>query len=193
MGLKKELGCLLNSNDSSLNEPHIRLIEVFTGTGKGKTSAALGIVLRAAGQDLCCHVVYFMKGDFPYSEHKVLSVLPKVTFTRFGFQSFCDPNNITEEEKEQARLALDEARRAMLSGDYDLVVLDEVNIACAWKLIPIEDVLKLLDERPDGVELILTGRYADERIIGRADLVTNMQEIKHPFSRGIKSRRGIDF
>ena len=176
-----------------LNEPHLGLVEVFTGDGKGKTSAALGVVLRAAGQGLRSHIVYFMKGDFPYGEQQVLSRLPNVTFARFGFRDFCDPRNVTEEEKEQARLALAEARRAMLSGEYDLVVLDEVNVASAWGLIAVEDVLELLDERPQGVELILTGRYADDRLIQRADLVTEMEEVKHPFHQGLKSRQGIDF
>lgn len=169
------------------------MVEVFTGSGKGKTSAALGVVLRAAGQGLRSHIVYFMKGDFPYGEQQVLSRLPGVTFARFGFQDFCDPHNVTDEEREQACLALNEAHQAMLSGKYDLVVLDEVNIASAWGLIAVDDVLELLDERPQGVELILTGRYADDRLIQRADLVTEFVEIKHPFQRGVRSRRGIDF
>ncbi|HEX77650.1 MAG TPA: cob(I)yrinic acid a,c-diamide adenosyltransferase [Dehalococcoidia bacterium] len=176
-----------------MNKPHTGLVEVFTGNGKGKTSAALGVVLRAAGQGLRSHIVYFMKGDFPYGEQKVLSRLPNVSFARFGFERFCDPDHITEEEREQARLALAEAQRAMLSGHFDLVVLDEVNVASAWGLIPAEEVLKLLDQRPPGVELILTGRYADDRLIQRADLVTEMVEVKHPFRHGIKSRPGIDF
>ena len=176
-----------------MSQTYTGLVEVFTGNGKGKTSAALGVVMRAAGQGLRSHIVYFMKGQFPYGEQQVLSRLPSVTFARFGFETFCDPNQVTEAEREQARLALAEARRAMLSGKYELVVLDEVNVASAWGLVPVEAVLQLLNERPERVELILTGRYADERILERADLVTEMVEAKHPFHEGVLSRKGIDF
>ena len=169
------------------------LVELYTGNGKGKTTAALGVVLRAVGHGLRVHVVYFMKGDTRYGEQEVLSRLPGVSFARFGQPGFVDPSNVKEEEKEEARKALAEARRAMVSGQYDLVVLDEVNVAAAWKLVPIEDVLHLIRDKPERVELIFTGRYAPAELVEAVDLVTEMVQVKHPFQKGIKARQGIDY
>jgi len=100
------------------------LVQVFTGDGKGKTSAALGLALRAAGHGLRVHITFFMKGEFPYGEQKSLALLPKVTVARFGQLEFVDPDNVKPEEKEQARQALDDGRRAVFSGEYDVVILD---------------------------------------------------------------------
>ncbi len=169
------------------------LVEVFTGHGRGKTSAALGLVLRAAGHGLRSHIIFFMKGDYPYGERKSLTYLPNVTFASFGHPHFVDPMNIKEEEREQARRALEEARRAMLSGDYHLVILDEVNVATSFGLLDVGDVVKLIDEKPQNVELILTGRNAHPEIVKMADVVTEMLDIKHPFERGILARKGIDY
>lgn len=169
------------------------LVELFTGNGKGKTSAALGAVLRAAGQGLRVHLIYFMKGDYPYGERKALARLPSVTFESFGHEHFIDPQNVKEEEREQARQALHAGREAVLGGKVDVVVLDEVNLAVAWNLIDVEDLLGLIDEKPANVELILTGRRADGRVIERADLVTEMVEVKHPFRKGIEARRGFEY
>lgn len=169
------------------------LVEVFTGNGRGKTSAALGTVLRALGQGFRVYIAYFMKGDYPYGEQNILAQLPNVTFSRFGFTSFVDRDNIKEEEKAEAGKALLTAREAMLSGDYDMVVLDEVNIAAAWQLITVDQVVDLIREKPGMVELILTGRYADARIIEMADLVTEMVKVKHPYDKGILSRKGIEY
>ncbi len=169
------------------------LVTVFTGNGKGKTSAALGVALRAIGQGLRVNIIYFMKGDYPYGEQKALVRLPNVTFTRYGHLHFVDPKNVKPEEKAEARKALAAAREAMLSGKYDVVILDEVNVAAAWDLVSLADVLQLIDDRPDTVELILTGRLAPPEVIEKADLVTEMKEIKHPYQKGIQSRKGIDF
>jgi cob(I)alamin adenosyltransferase len=169
------------------------LVEIFTGSGKGKTSAALGVVLRAAGQGLRAHIIYFLKGDYPYGERTMFALLPNATFESYGDVEFIDPNKVKDEDREQARQGLEAARRALASGNYDIVVLDEINIAVAWKLIGVEEVLQLIEEKPQNMELILTGRHADQRLIERADLVTDMVEIKHPFHKGIKARRGIDY
>lgn len=145
------------------------------------------------GHDFRVHIVYFMKGDFPYGEQKVLSELSNVTFQRFGFQDFVDPANVKPEEKEEARKALEAARKAMLSQKYDVVVLDEINVAVSWKLVDIDEVIKLVCDKPEKVELILTGRYADLRLVELADLVTDMVKVKHPYDKGILSRKGIDY
>lgn len=168
------------------------LVEVFTGNGKGKTTAALGIVLRAIAHNLKVYIVYFMKGGYPYGEQQVFSKLPNVDFSVFGHQRLADPDNIRPEEIEEARKALDKAREVISSGDYDVVILDEINIAAAWKLIDVGDVLELIKSKPEDLELILTGRYADQSLIEAADLVTEMRKIRHPYDRGIRARKGID-
>ncbi len=169
------------------------LVQVFTGDGKGKTSAALGAVLRALGHGLRAYIVFFMKGDYPYGERNILSKLPNVDMTSFGSREFINPADVKPEEREQARQALAVAREAMLSGNYDLVVLDEVNLAVAWKLVELDEVIKLIGDKPENVELILTGRKADTRLIQLADLVTEMLKIKHPYDEGVKARKGIDY
>ena len=120
------------------------LVQVYTGNGKGKTTAALGTVIRALGYGLNVFIVVFMKGDYPYNEWKFLSNVPNVKIARFGFKTFTDPANIKPEEIEQARKALAVAREAMLSGKYNMVVLDEVNVAVAWKLAELDEVIRLL-------------------------------------------------
>lgn len=170
-----------------------RLVEVFTGSGKGKTSAAMGVVLRALGHDLRVCVIHFMKGEYPYGERKALACLPNVTIKAFGSLSFVDPHKVKDEDKKEARKALEAGREAMLSGDYDLVVLDEINVAAAWKLVDIEEVMGLIKNKPDSVELILTGRYADPRIVKIADLVTEMVAIKHPYDEGVQARAGFEY
>ena len=169
------------------------LVLVFTGDGKGKTTAALGTVLRALGHGMRVYIVFFMKGNHDYGEYRTLSKLPNVSLSSFGFGKLTDPANIRPEEREQAKLALEAARKAVASGRYDLVVLDEVNVALAFNLIDLGDVIKLLKDRPASVELILTGRYAVSQIIDEADLVTEMVKVKHPFDSGVKARKGIEY
>jgi cob(I)alamin adenosyltransferase len=169
------------------------LVQVFTGNGRGKTSAAMGTVLRAAGQGLRVFIVFFMKGNYPSGEQKALSYLPNVTMAMFGSSSFVDPKKVKDEDKEEARKALAAAREAMHSGKYDLVVLDEVNIAAAWGLIGVDEVVELIHDRPEDVELILTGRYADPELVRLADLVTEMLDIKHPYEKGMPTRLGFEY
>ncbi len=168
-------------------------MELFTGDGRGKTSAALGTALRALGCGLRVHIVYFMKGGFPYSEQKALAHLPNVSYQRFGGMHFVNPDDVKPEDREEARKALAAAREAMLSGKYDVVILDEVNIAAAWGLVDTADVVRLIKDKPASVELILTGRYAPKELVEIADLVTEMVKVKHPYDKGIASREGIDY
>lgn len=169
------------------------LVQVFTGDGKGKTSAALGSVVRALGHDLRVFIVFFMKGDYPYGERQLLSRIPNVTIASYGQEEFVDPANVRPEQIAQAEKAFKVAREAVLSGDYDLVVLDEVNVAAAFKLVPVDDILQLIKEKPQKVDLILTGRKADTRLVQAADLVTEMVKIKHPYDQGIASRKGFEY
>jgi cob(I)alamin adenosyltransferase len=169
------------------------LVQVFTGDGKGKTTAALGTVIRALGQGRKVYVVFFMKGDYPYGERQVLSRLSGVDIESFGSLEFVEPGKAKPEDREQAGLAIAAARRAMLSGDYDIVVLDEVNVAVAFDLISIDEVLKLIEDKPYGLELILTGRKAAPELVKQADLVTECLKIKHPYDEGVGARKGIEY
>jgi cob(I)alamin adenosyltransferase len=169
------------------------LVQIFTGDGKGKTSAAIGAAVRALGQGLRVYIGFFMKGGYPSGERSILSRLDNVTVESFGTGGFVDRADIKPEEKEQAKRGLAAAHKALLSGNYDLVVLDELNVAVAWGLVELDEVLKLIDARPGGVELIITGRQADSKLIKAADLVTEMLKIKHPYDEGVKARKGIEY
>jgi len=153
----------------------------------------MGAVVRALGHGLKVYIVFFMKGDYSSGERNILSQLPNVTVESFGSEEFIDPANIKPEDREQAKKALAAAGEAMLSGSYDLVVLDEVNLAVAWSLVEVDEVLKLIEDKPEGVELILTGRRADSRLVQSADLVTEMLKIKHPYDEGAAAREGIEY
>jgi cob(I)alamin adenosyltransferase len=169
------------------------LIQIYTGHGKGKTTAALGQAMRAAGQGLKVYIIQFMKGWPYYGELDTVGHHPNITLKQFGRPDYVDKEKPEPQDVRMAEEALEHARDIVMSGRYDLVILDEINVALEWKLISLEDVLSLLDQKPEGVELILTGRYAHPEVIARADLVTEMHEIKHPYQKGIISRRGIEY
>jgi cob(I)alamin adenosyltransferase len=170
------------------------LVQVFTGDGKGKTTAALGTILRAAGHGLNIFIIFFIKGTYAYGEYSTLTKLPNVRLASFGLRQFIDKKTeINPEEKRQAQAALAAAREAVNSGNYDLVVLDEINVALDFHLIEMEDVIDIIKKKPTHVELILTGRNADDRLIEIADLVTEMVKVKHPFDKGVKARQGIEY
>jgi len=176
------------------------LVQVYTGDGKGKTSAAMGAALRAVGQGFRVCVVQFLKGGAPSAETEALEALKgQVEVFRFGRKpgagqdsAWVDPANPLPEDRDQCLAALEHSKKAMNSGRYDLVVLDEVNLACAWGLVPEDDLLRLIRERPEKVELILTGRSAPPALVAQADLVTEMLNIKHPFERGVRARKGVE-
>lgn len=169
------------------------LVRIYTGTGKGKTTAAMGQAMRAAGHGLKVYIVQFMKGWPHYGELDTVGRHPNVAIKQFGRPDFVDKENPEPVDIRMAQEALDHGREIVMSGEYDLVILDEVNVALEWKLVELGDLLSLMDQKPPGVELILTGRYAHPEIIAKADLVTEMREIKHPYQQGLRSRRGIDY
>ena len=167
-------------------------IHIYTGNSKGKTTAALGLALRAMGAGLKVFVGQFVKRRI-CSEHKALERFKDlVTIKQYG-TGFLRGKALTPSEKASAKKGLKDAKKALLSGQYDMVILDEVNIAVHYGLISADDVLELLDEKPPETEVIMTGRYADEKLIEKADLVTEMREIKHYFKQGVKARKGIDW
>ncbi len=178
---------------SSMKPTVTGLVEVFTGEGRGKTSAALGTAVRALGNGLRVRIVAFMKAGRSSGEWNIFEGLPSITVSRYGSDRMVDPENPRPADKEGAAAALAAGREALLSGDYDLVILDEINVAASWRLIDIKDVIALVEDKPERVELILTGRYADKEIVRRADQVTEMLNIKHPYDQGTPARKGIDY
>jgi len=170
------------------------LVSIFTGQGKGKTTAAIGTAVRAAGHGLKVHVIFFLKGStYEHGEFKILSEIPGVTISSFGKKGWIRENDTSSEHRQQAQLAFEEARKTVIGGEYDLVILDEINIALSFGLIELEQVIKLIEDKPSHVELILTGNDADPRLVMMADLVSEILAIKHPFTEGIKARKGIDY
>ena len=170
------------------------LVQVYTGDGKGKTTAALGLALRAAGHGLRTIVFCFMKTHETYGE--ILGAArfaPEITLRAVGRETFVDKENPAPEDVRMAREGFAQARQAALSGEYDLVVLDEFNIVLDYGLVPPDEVLALFRDKPKQVEIVLTGRSAPAAVLDAADLVTEMVERKHYYPRGIYARRGIDY
>jgi cob(I)alamin adenosyltransferase len=168
-------------------------VQVYTGNGKGKTTAALGLALRAAGCGLRSYIGQFLKGQVYGELAAVRKLKPYITIEQFGRKGFVHvTGNPDEEDIRRARAGLEKCRRAMLSGQFAIVVLDEINVALHFRLLGEDDVHGLLDQRPAGVEVVLTGRYAPPSLLKRADLVTEMRDKKHYFTRGVRARVGIE-
>ena len=167
-------------------------VQVYTGNGKGKTTASLGLALRAVGRGLRVCVFQFIKGGGPYGEHLIAEKLaPLFTIIQSGRPGWVNTKDISEDRR-VAQEGLQQARQLLTSGDYDLVVMDEINGAVGFGLIDVEQVLELISLKPPKVELVLTGRNADERVMAAADLVTEMREIKHYYQAGVPARSGIE-
>ncbi|MFH0812341.1 MAG: cob(I)yrinic acid a,c-diamide adenosyltransferase [Candidatus Zixiibacteriota bacterium] len=166
-------------------------VQIYTGDGKGKTTAATGLALRAVGAGMRVFIAQFLKGKGS-SEFTALSKLgDSVTFAHYGRGGFIQ-GEPTEEDKALARKGLEEVRQAMESGKYDVIILDEATMANFFHLLSVEDLLGLIHQKPPSVELIITGRRADPRLIETADLVTEMKEVKHYYTKGVMARKGIE-
>lgn len=169
------------------------LVQVYTGDGKGKTSAAFGLALRAAGRGLKVYVIQFIKGGFDYGELHIIEKLPNIKLATFGRGRFITDVPPSEEDAKLARQAFELATKVVNNGEYDIVVLDEINVALNLKMIGVDEVVQLIRNKPKHVELILTGRYAPLEVIKAADLVTEMREVKHPYTQGVPPRKGIEY
>jgi len=167
-------------------------VHVYTGPGKGKTTAALGLGLRAAGAGYKVHMVQFMKGR-RYSEIDAVENLPNFTISQHGRDEFVSKENPEKIDIDLAHEGFAYAKDIIKKKKYDLVILDELNVAVDYNLIPLKNVTNLIKEKPEKLELVLTGRYAHPEIVMIADVVTEMLEIKHPYQQGINARKGIDF
>ena len=166
--------------------------QVYTGNGKGKTTASLGLALRAVGRGLKVCVFQFIKGGGPYGEHLIAEKLaPLFTIIQTGRPGWVNTKDIAE-DRQLAQEALQQASQLLVSGEYDLFICDEINGAVGFGLIDVQQVLELIALRPEQVELVLTGRNAHEKVIEAADLVTEMREIKHYFKAGVPARTGIE-
>jgi cob(I)alamin adenosyltransferase len=172
------------------------LIIVNTGNGKGKTTAALGICVRAVGYDMKVAIVQFIKGSWHYGELDGIKKLePNVELFAGGkgFVGIIDDNLPREEHEKAAKATLAYAEKLMLSAKYDILILDELNVAVSIGLLNIKEVIDLLDKKPERMDIVITGRGAHDDLIDRADLVTEMKEIKHPYQKGILAQKGIDY
>lgn len=165
-------------------------IQVYTGNGKGKTTAALGVALRAVCAGNKVFFGQFMKGQ-DYSEKKAPECLSGLTMEQFGGKCFIN-GKPTEKDISDAKTGLKRMEEVLSSGQYDLVVFDEINTALFFKLVTVEEVMAVLDRKPEKTEVVLTGRYAPQEIIDRADLCTEMREIKHYYNAGVDARVGIE-
>ncbi len=168
-------------------------IQIYTGNGKGKTTAVLGLAFRAMGYGLKTYIGQFMK-YYKYGELKSAEmVAPYITIEQYGSGKLIHVENTpNKEDIDSARNGLRKATDALLSRDYTIIALDEILTACYFKLVTVDEILSILDSKPSGVELIMTGRYAPQKLINAADLVTEMVEVKHYYQKGILAREGIE-
>jgi cob(I)alamin adenosyltransferase len=173
-------------------EDELGMIHVYTGDGKGKTTASIGLGLRATGHGYRVLMIQFMKGQINYGELEAVKNLPNFDIVQFGRADFVDKKNPAEIDVKLARDGLEFTRKAMNERKYDVLILDEINVAVEWNLIGVKDVCDLLESKPDHMEIILTGRHAPQSFIDIADTVTEMKEVKHPFTKGVLARKGIE-
>jgi len=172
------------------------LVIVYTGNGKGKTTAALGMALRAVGYNHKICFIQFIKGSWPYGEMKSAKRLEpelELIIAGKGFVGIIDDKSPREDHVKIANEAIQISKEKIQSGNYNIVILDEVNYAINLELIDVNDVLEMIKSKPENLNIVLTGNHAKNEIIELADLVTEMKEIKHPFKSGIKAKKGIDF
>jgi len=167
-------------------------IHVYTGPGKGKTTAALGLGIRAAGAGMKVHMVQFMKGR-RYSEIDTIESIKNFTISQHGRDEFVSKEKPDQVDIDLAQKGFKYTKEIVNNGKYDVIILDELNVAVDYNLISLKDVINLLEKKPEKLELILTGRNAHPEIVRNADLVTEMLEIKHPYQQGVTGRKGIDF
>jgi cob(I)alamin adenosyltransferase len=169
------------------------LLIVFTGNGKGKTTAALGLALRAAGHGMKTLILQFIKGSWPYGELEALERFSEVEIQPLG-TGFTWKKESLDEDRQLAQIGWERASDEIVREEYDIIILDELNYVLSYGLLPIERVIRVLENRPSDLHVVVTGRNAPEELIHIADLVTEMKQVKHPYhDQGIKAQQGIEF
>lgn len=169
------------------------MIHIYTGNGKGKTTAAIGQAIRALGHKYKVIMIQFMKGDPNYGELNTLKKLRNIKVIQSGLPTFVEKGNPSKQDLKLAEKGFALAKKALNEKKYQMVILDEINVAVDYGLVRLDDVIELVKKCPKEIELILTGRYAKQELIDLADLVSEVKEIKHPYQKGFVSRKGIDF
>ena len=169
------------------------LVQVYTGDGKGKTTTCLGLAFRASGRGLNVIMIQFLKPDHSYGEQVAADMIPNFTILPMGVDHMHSGKVSKAEDVELTRQALLKAKEVLTSGEYDLVILDEINNTMDKKLCSVEKVLDVLEHRAPNTEVVLSGRAVPKEIVEYADLVTEMRKIKHPFDKGIRARKGIEY
>ena len=167
-------------------------IHIYTGSGKGKTTAAIGLGIRATGANNKVFMIQFMKGR-RYSELESLDKIKNFEYIQFGRDEFVSKENPEQIDINLAKKGFDYAKKIVSKNNFDMLILDELNVAVDFNLINLEEVMNLINNKPDKMEIILTGRYAHPELVKIADVVTEMLEIKHPYQTGLMARKGIDF
>ena len=169
------------------------MIQIYTGNGKGKTTAALGLGLRAVGHGLKVIMIQFMKGEINYGELEAVKYLPDFKIEQYGRPDFVNPENPDKEDIRLAEQALKRAVKVIKNKEFDIVILDEINVAVSFGLIKAEKVIELIKNTSKKTELILTGRYMPEEFIKYANLISEVREVKHHFHDGVPARKGIEY
>jgi len=167
-------------------------VHVYTGSGKGKTTSAIGLGVRAAGAGMKVHMVQFMKGR-RYSELDGIECIDNFTISQHGRDEFVNKKNPEQIDIDLAQKGFSFAKKIIKNKEFDMVILDEINVAVDFSLIKLEDVISLIEDKPESLELILTGRYANPGVVKIADYVTEMLEIKHPYQQNVEARKGVEF
>jgi cob(I)alamin adenosyltransferase len=169
------------------------MVQIYTGNGKGKTTAALGLAMRATGHGLKVIMIQFMKGQINYGELKAAQQLSGFTIEQYGRPDFVNPENPDKEDIDLAEKALMRAREVIATQEHDMVILDEIIVAQSFGLVTCDDIIDLIKMTPTDMELILTGRYMCDELAEYADLISDIREIKHHFQTGTSARKGIEY
>lgn len=180
-------------DEQGIKKSQLGLIHVISGNGKGKTTSALGLALRAAGHGFRSLIIQFMKKGWDYGELKVIQNIPEITLLQYGTPEFVDKENPKKIDLDEAKAALDRARLAITDEKWDLLILDEIIVALDFKLISENQVIDVIKQKPKNLELVLTGRDASNVIIELADYYTEICERKHPYQRKILARKGVEY
>jgi len=169
------------------------MLHIYTGNGKGKTTASLGLAMRFLGHKKKVCIIQFMKKNIEYGEITFLETIPNIDIIQFGTPDFVDKKNPKKIDIDEAVKGFQKAKEVILSKKYDLIILDELNVALDFELVSLDEVLPFIKEHKDKLELAITGRYAPEELLELADLVTEMKEIKHYYQKDISAREGTEY